>query len=187
LAIVITDWEIYAVIYLWIQGRIIAKFGGMRIAYYRARGIQFFSYVKKDASGNRRTITKRMTALKHDSPMAFEDDEGLRFWPEGDKAADYIDRWFTGPLVEYRIDDARPMPISKRDGILMAPQSIIKPFKDKSTTDLNRIGQKTPRLETFQRLLIIFILLGVAAMLYYQLYYGQNIACAVHAKGVACG
>ena len=178
---------IYGVIVFWMFGKIISRFGGMKIALYRARGVEFFSYVLKSPSHERKTYTRKMSDLEHHSPLGFEDKNGgLRFWPEADKLDDYTDRWFGGPLVEYLEDDARPMPISKHDGLLMTAQVLIKPYKNKSASDLNRIGTKIPKIQTIGTLLIFFLLLAQAAALYYQLYYGQNIACAVHAHGVNC-
>lgn len=107
--------------------------------------------------------------------------------PTGASVEDYIDRWFGGPLIEYREGDARPMPISKADGNLMNPIDLIKPYKNKSYADLNRIGQTKAKLERIVPLLMFLTVVGIAAILYYQLLYGQNIACAVHAHGFNCG
>ena len=187
MAFVIYDWEFYGVIAFYIFGKIISRFGGMRIAYYRSRKIPFFAYAIKDPGKERHLHVKRMTALVHHSPLGFTDDEGaLRFWPEPENLEDCIDRYCGGPFLEYRHDDARPMPISKHDGQLMNPQHLIKPYMNKSSTDLNRIGVKTSRAETLTRLLVLFSLLGTMAILYYTILYDQNIACAVHASGV-CG
>lgn len=185
MALVISEDWIYVILVLYAIGKIINRFGGMKIAYYRGRHIPFFSYAVKDASGERHLKSRKLKDVHNDiSPPGFEDgDDGLRFWPEAD-ISDYIDRYCGGPFLEYRWDDSRPMPISKHDGTLMDPKQIIKPYKNRSATDLNRIGLKTPRLETLSRLLIILTLLAVCASLYYQILYGQNIACAVHAAGI---
>lgn len=192
---VITDTDIYAVIVLWAVGKILSRFGGVKISYWRARGITFFSYVLKNPNHDRKTYSKKSTALTHHSPLGFEHsgDGGIYFYPtkeilpEGASVEDYIDRWFGGPLIEYREGDARPMPISKSDGNLMNPIDLMKPYKNKSYADLNRIGIKTPRLERIATYLSIIAVLGIVALLYYQLLYGQSIACAVHAHGFACG
>lgn len=195
MAIIIPDYSIYVVFVLWIVGKTVARFGGVKIAIWRARGIQFFSYVIKNPSHDRRTYSKKMDELKIHSPLGFEHnkDSGIYFWPTketlpaGANVEDYIDRWFGGPLLEFREGDSRPMPISKSDGQLMNPRDIVKPYKNKSAADLNRIGQPKTRIQQISTLLLLISLVAQVTIIYYLLFYGQNIACAVHVHGVTCG
>jgi len=186
MAVVLPDELIYVFITIYFIGKITTRFGGIRISYYRARGIPFFSYCINGEAGDRKLKTKRTKALVHHSPLAFEDDQGgLRFWPEDDKREDYIARYCGGAFIEYNWDDARPTPIRKHDGTLMDPQHIIKPFKNKSTTDLNRIGEPKSKAQSILILLTFFVFLALLANIYYTYFFGQNIACAVHSRG-AC-
>lgn len=194
MAIIIPDWAIYVVIVLWAFGKVITRFGGTKIAYFRARGIPFFSYVLKNPNHDRKTYTRKSSALTFNSPLGFEHDGngGIYFWPTvevlppGAKTEDYIDRWYGGPLLEFREGDSRPMPISKADGQLMTPTVLMKPYKNKSSADLNRIGQKTARIEKLARFLQFVEIIALAVIIYYELVYGQSIACAVHAHGFNC-
>lgn len=194
MAIVIPDWGIYFVIVFWLVGKTVARFGGLKIAIWRARGIQFFSYVIKNPNHDRKTYTRKTKDLTFHSPLGFEHlkEGGLYFWPtkdvipQGASTEDYIDRWFGGPLLEFREGDARPMPISKSDGALMSPRDLIKPYKNKSAADLNRIGQPKSKIQQISTLLLFVSLIAQASIIYYLLFYGQNIACAVHAHGVTC-
>lgn len=193
MAVIIPDWALYAVIVLWIIGTILRRFGGPRIAIYRARGVTFFTYAMKNANHDRKIHTKRMKELTFHSPLGFEhSDGGLYFWPTvevlptGASPDNYIDRWYGGPFLEYREGDARPMPIAKADGQLMPSNLLIKPYKNKSSADLNRIGTPTGRIEKLARLLQFIEIIALVVIIYYELVYGQSIACAVHAHGFNC-